>query len=177
MRDYPNLCGRGAQEADPHEDGAQPCVTTSSKWLEKALGVVVTKCAGLEMGVGIEVALQQDGGGGTVNLVALFARADAGLGEQAGGFDGGEAFVPVFERHGQLGGEIGSELLHAVGLQAVRTVEVQGEAGDDAGGGVFGDQRGDGGGIGVAPARGQGGQGTGHEAEFIADRYADAFAT
>ena len=78
------------------------------------------------MGVGIKVALQQDGGGSAVDLVALFARADAGLGEQAGGFDGGEAFVPVFDRHGELRGEIGTELLHAVSLQAVRAVEVQG---------------------------------------------------
>ncbi len=136
----------------------------------------MTECAGLEMGVRVEVALQQDGGGGAVDLVALLARADARLSQQAGGFDRGEAFVPVFDRHGQLRGEISPELLHAVGLQAVRAVEVQGEASDDTGGGVFGDQRGDGGSIGVAPARGERGQGTGHEAEFIADRYADAFA-
>ena len=41
---------------------------------------------------------------------------------------------------------------------------------------MFGDQGGDGSGVGVAPTGGERGQGTGHEAEFIADRYADAFA-
>ena len=54
---------------------------------------MATEGTGLEMGVRVEIALQQDGGGGAVDLVALFARADARLGEQAGGFDGGKAFI------------------------------------------------------------------------------------
>jgi len=68
--------------------------------------------------------LQQDGGGGFINLLLSLVAADVGLDEDAVGLGGGQAFVPEFYGDGHGLGEGGGEVARLLRGRAVRSIHV-----------------------------------------------------
>lgn len=125
-------------------------------------------------GCGVEVTLQEDGGGHLVDFPFAVFVADVGGVEGAVGLGGGEAFVPGFDGEVKLGLEGGDEVADFGGGGAVGAVHVAGHADEDETGGFFAED--------FLEAADDGGEGfggdeferVGEHAEFVADGDADA---
>jgi len=118
--------------------------------------------------------LEEDGGRDLVHGAASLEAGRGGGVEDALGLDGGEAFIPVFDREVGETGEGRTPLADESGLAAFGAAHVAGKAEQPKGGLVFGGEGLEGEQIGVAAAAFEGGERLGGEAEGIAEGDADA---